>query len=57
MDEVFKLSAYHAAKRQYARRTAVEEGLKGEALEMRIRQLVNEPSDAVKAKAEDFARL
>tara|TARA_R110000851_G_scaffold276311_3_gene429141 strand:+ start:271 stop:3711 length:3441 start_codon:yes stop_codon:yes gene_type:complete len=57
VDEVFKFAAYNAAKHQHARRTAVEEGLKGEALEMRIRQLVNEPSDAVKAKAEDFARL
>ena len=57
VDEVFKFAAYHATKHQHARRTAVEEGLKGEALEMRMRQLVNEPSDAVKAKAEDFARL
>ena len=57
VDEVFKFSAYQAAKHQYARRTAVEEGLKGEALNMRIRQLVNEPPDSIKAKSEDFARL
>ena len=57
VDEVFKFSAYHAAKHQYARRTAVEEGLKGEALNMRMRQLVNQPPDSIKAKSEDFARL
>ena len=57
VDEVFKFAAYNAAKRQYARRTAVQEGLKGDALEMRIRQLVNEPSETIKAKAKDFARL
>jgi len=57
VDEVFKHAAYNAAKRQYARRTAVQEGLKGDALEMRIRQLVNEPSESIKANAEEFARL
>ena len=57
VDEGFKFAAYNAAKRQYARRTAVQEGLKGDALEMRIRQLVNEPSESIKAKAEEFARL
>lgn len=57
VDEGFKFAAYNAAKRQYARRTAVQEGLKGDALEMRIRQLVNEPSESIKANAEEFARL
>tara|TARA_R110000803_G_scaffold62696_2_gene123082 strand:- start:311 stop:3784 length:3474 start_codon:yes stop_codon:yes gene_type:complete len=57
VDETFKFAAYNAAKRQYARRTAMDEGLEGQELQLRIRQLVNEPSESIKAKAEDFARL
>ena len=58
VDEAFKFAAYNAAKRRLAYRTAVEEGITDKTLrELRIRQLVNEPSASLKAEAEEFARI
>ena len=58
VDEGFKFSAYNAAKRRLAYRTAIEEGITDKTLrELRIRQLVNEPSASLKAEAEEFARI
>ena len=58
VDEVFKFAAYQAAKHRLAYRTAIEEGITDPvARELRIRQLVNQPSNKIQADAEDFARL
>jgi len=58
IDEVFKFSAYQASKHRLAYRTAIEEGITDPvALELRIRQLVNEPSPSIKAESEEFARI
>jgi hypothetical protein len=58
IDEVFKFSAYQASKHRLAYRTAIEEGITDPvARELRIRQLVNEPSNKIEADSKEFARL